>query len=133
VIVARRVLDEVFTHAGEEKPNECCGMLLGASGRIEKTYRARNLAGDPNRFVIDPQDHIAARRLARGERLEIVGFYHSHPHSSAFPSARDLAEWTYPESVALIVSLEGQRPAARLFKLSGDVIELPVEAESVVD
>ena len=35
----------------------------------------------------------------------MIGFYHSHPHSPAEPSAADVAEATYPGALYLIVSL----------------------------
>jgi proteasome lid subunit RPN8/RPN11 len=49
--------------------------------------------------------------------LDIVGFYHSHPHSPARPSARDLAEATYVDALYLIVSLEADPPVVRAYTL----------------
>jgi proteasome lid subunit RPN8/RPN11 len=107
-----------MAHAREAAPAECCGMLLGSTGRIVDAVPARNLSDDPNRFFIDPEDHIAARRTARTRGVNLVGFYHSHPHSDACPSATDVAEASYPDCVYLIVSLV-REPAARLFKMNG--------------
>ncbi len=116
VTIPGRVLDAVRAHAREEQPRECCGVLLGTGGRILDSLRARNLADDPDRrFLLDPVDHIAARRTARARRLEVVGFYHSHPRSEALPSATDHAEASYPEAVSLIVGVDGR---ARLFRLA---------------
>jgi proteasome lid subunit RPN8/RPN11 len=111
------VLSAVAAHAREASPAECCGVLLGAADRIFETVRARNLSDDPNRFVIDPQDHIAARRDARVRGLQVVGFYHSHPHSEPSPSAADIAEASYDGCLYLIVSLVSE-PAARLFQMN---------------
>ena len=91
-------------------------MLLGSHQQIVETVRARNLSEDPNRFEIDPRDHIAARRDARTRGLDVVGFYHSHPHSGAQPSDTDIAEATYDGCLYLIVSLVSD-PAARLFRM----------------
>ena len=85
----------------------------------------------PTRFLIDPKDHIAARRAARGRGLEVLGFYHSHPHSPAWPSPTDVAEAAYPEAVHLIVSLEGGGADARLFRIErGSPVELPLVVTS---
>ena len=74
-------------------PRECCGLLEGVRGAdsftIHALHPARNLAGDPDRFEIDPQDHIAAARTAREKGTRIVGCYHSHPTGPPQLSARD--------------------------------------------
>ena len=88
---------------------------------------AKNLAAEPTRFLIDPKDHIDARRAARRRGLEVLGFYHSHPHSPAWPSPTDVTEAAYPEAVYLIVSLEGAAADARLFRIEhGGAAELPL-------
>src|SRR5262249_19655155 len=101
----------------------CCGILVGEWGRVLRAVRARNVADSPTRFLLDPRDHIAVHREARDQRLEIVGFYHSHPHSPPFPSPTDVAEWSYPDAVSVIVSLEGVQPETRAFRLREGSIE----------
>jgi len=120
VIVRRAALDAAISHAREAAPAECCGTLLGASDVVSEARPARNLATDPNRFLIDPKDHIDARREARALGLDIVGFYHSHPHSAAVPSPTDLAEASYPAHLYLIVGLAGNEPDVRLYRLEED-------------
>jgi len=120
VIVRRTALDDVVSHARETAPAECCGVLLGLEGIVVEARRTRNLATDVNRFLIDPKDHIDARRAARPRRLDVVGFYHSHPRSAAIPSPTDLAEASYPDHLYLIVGLAGDEPDARLYRLEAD-------------
>ena len=114
--VARQVLDEMRAHAHGAKPSECCGVLLGAAGKVVEAVPAPNLARDPNRFLIDPQVHIAALRAGRVRGVEVVGFYHSHPHSPAQPSARDLAEAAYPGHLYAIVSLLDEPAEIRFYR-----------------
>ena len=124
--IASSVYDEVIAHAIESQPWECCGVLLGESGHITQAIRARNVAESPTRFLLDPRAHIEARRTARNQRLEVVGFYHSHPHSHPYPSATDLAEATYPECVHLIVGFVDGKAEVRLFNYEdGNATELP--------
>ena len=116
------VLEAVVRHAESARPHECCGILIGRGDEIVDAVGARNLADDPNRYLIDPQDHIDVRRRARAAGLSIVGFYHSHPHSAAWPSPTDCAEATYPDHLYLIVG-QGE---VRLFRLSdGNFVETP--------
>ena len=128
--ISRTALETVLAHAREMSPSECCGILIGSGTKIDDAAPARNLAEDPSRYLIDPADHLAARRAARSRGLEVVGFYHSHPHSAAWPSPTDLAEATYPEAVHLIVSLADGVADARLFRIeSGVATELPLTTE----
>ena len=113
--IAASVVDDIIAHATECQPLECCGVLLGASDRITLAVRARNIAESPSRFLIDPQTHIEARRAARNAGLEVVGFYHSHPHSRPYPSPTDLSEAAYPECVHLIVGFVDGKAEIRLF------------------
>ena len=48
-----------------------------------------------------------------------MGAYHSHPRSAAVPSATDLAEAHYEEFMYDIVSLAGDEPDARIYRLDG--------------
>ena len=113
--IASSVIDDVIAHAKECQPRECCGVLLGTSDHITEAIRARNIAESTSRFLIDPKTHIEARRTARNLRLQVIGFYHSHPHSHPYPSATDLAEAAYPECVHLIVGFVDGKAEARLF------------------
>ena len=105
MIIARAVLDDLVEHAWESRPLECCGLLLGNDERIVDSLRARNLAASPTRYLVDPADHIRARRAARARALDVVGFYHSHPKGKATPSPRDILEASYREALWVIVGL----------------------------
>ena len=70
--LSRQSLDTLVAHAERDRPRECCGLLLGrgdpAAGErveVEEAVPARNLAEDPDRFFVDPVDHIRARDSAR--------------------------------------------------------------------
>ena len=110
------MLEEVAAHAHDTLPAECCGVLIGRSDEVVEAVRARNLSNDPNRYQLDPGDHIGARRVARDRGLEVVGFYHSHPHSEPEPSIADLAEATYPGHLYLIVRPLTEGAKVRVFR-----------------
>jgi proteasome lid subunit RPN8/RPN11 len=116
-VLRTAALEAIIAHARASRPRECCGLLLGGNGRILEAVATRNLAESDTRFLVDPQGHIDARRAARARGLEVVGFYHSHPHSAAVPSPTDLAEAAYPRHLYLIVGLGGATPDVRLFWL----------------
>jgi desampylase len=118
----RSALEAIRRHAEKASPRECCGVLVGRDDEILQAIEARNLATDPNRYLLDPADHIAIRRTARASGLAVVGFYHSHPHSAARPSPTDQAEASYPDHLYLIAGVD----EVRLFRLTGgNFVEAP--------
>ena len=109
----------IVAHAREAAPNECCGILLGRDDEIVEALRARNVASSAlTQYVVDPKDHIEARRNARIRGLEVVGFYHSHPRGDPSPSETDLADASYPGSYYAIVGLRREPPEVRVFEFA---------------
>ena len=125
MIIAASAIAAAVDHARASRPRECCGVLIGVGDEIREAIPGNNLAESPSRFLLDPKSHIDARRRARDRDLIVVGFYHSHPHSSACPSPTDLAEAVYGECVHLIVGFVAGEAEVRLFAYrSGRAIEL---------
>ncbi|QKG70237.1 M67 family metallopeptidase [Erythrobacter mangrovi] len=88
--VSSVVIDRLLVEAERSHPNECCGLLFGATDRIESSAPAANVHASPqSHFEIDPQALVDAHRAARNGGLRLVGYYHSHPNGIAEPSATD--------------------------------------------
>jgi proteasome lid subunit RPN8/RPN11 len=126
IVVRAAVMDAIVAHAEAARPDECCGILVGTAGRIDQAIPGRNIAEQPSRrYLLDPQDHVDAVREARRRGLEVLGFYHSHPHSAPQPSETDRLEAAYPDHLYLIVGLAAAAPDIRLFELvSGNFAEV---------
>ena len=113
--VARTML----AHARRERPRECCGLLVGASGRVTAAVPMRNLARGRTRYLLDPAGHIALRRVLRviAPKASIIGVYHSHPRGPAAPSETDVAEALYPDWIYVIVGFARRRAEIRAFTI----------------
>jgi [CysO sulfur-carrier protein]-S-L-cysteine hydrolase len=109
-------VEDMFSHAREEAPRECCGLLIGTGDVVTRTVRAANIDPSSARYLIDPTDQFNAIRLARVDGLEVIGAYHSHVASAATPSPTDIAEARNgPDFLYLIVSLsDGEVGAYRV-------------------
>ena len=126
--IPQRIHDELVTHAREDAPNECCGLVGGADGAPATVYRARNSEASPLRYNLDPKDQfrIMSEIEERGE--ELVGIYHSHTKSPAYPSQTDINLAAYPDAIYLIVSLaEGEEPLRGFNIVDGEVREVELE------
>ena len=92
-----REIEEKIRQAGAEAdPNECCGILFGSEENGVNTVKAlksienaRESGEQYHRFLITAEDMMEAELEARKRKLEIVGFYHSHPDHPAQPSDYD--------------------------------------------
>ena len=109
---------EMIAHAQREAPNECCGLLAGAKGRVEAVFPAKNALSSPVRYSLDPKELYRLLKTIDEGGWDLLGIYHSHTHSQAYPSAtdRELAFW--PDCLYIIVSLQDpRRPGLRAFYL----------------
>lgn len=108
----------MIDHARRQAPLECCGLLAGRDGVIDVCVPTRNLKASAVAFQVDPAEHLAAMKRTRLEGREIIGAYHSHPRSPAIPSPTDLADAHYEEFLYVIVSLAGDQPDVKAYRLA---------------
>jgi [CysO sulfur-carrier protein]-S-L-cysteine hydrolase len=105
--IGKDLVEEIVAHAREDAPNECCGMLGGSDGHATTVYRATNAEASPLRYSIDAKEQFDLMRRIEDAGEELVGIYHSHTGSAAYPSQTDVNLAGWPDAVYVIVSLEG--------------------------
>ena len=130
-ILKRKYADEILAQAREEAPNECCGVLGGRDGRVEKLFRAVNAEKSPDLYNVDSDDLLRIRRECDAKGWDFVGIYHSHTHTEAYPSPTDVRLAAWPESAHIIVSLaDPENPILRAFRIQeGHVSEEELRIE----
>jgi len=117
-ILKRKYADEILAQAREEAPNECCGVLGGRDGRVEKLFRAVNAEKSPDLYNVDSHDLLRIRRECDAKGWDFLGIYHSHTHTEAYPSPTDVRLAAWPESAHIIVSLaDPENPILRAFRI----------------
>lgn len=121
--ISNTIAAAIEEHARRTYPEECCGLLSGSNGLITDIHPLRNDADKPQtRYSATPEDLFAAMRRIREEGQTLLGVYHSHPRSAAYPSSSDVEMAFYTEAFYFIISLE---PTAQLraFKIEDSKIE----------
>jgi proteasome lid subunit RPN8/RPN11 len=104
--ISQALIDEMVAHAREDLPNECCGMIGGRGEEASRIVRVENAAASPLRYEMDPQAQYNALKEIEDAGEELIGIYHSHTRSAAYPSQTDVNEAVmWPEQVYVIVSL----------------------------
>lgn len=127
IYLTKELIEQIEAHGERTFPYECGGMLIGRFEQGKKTVvellpmeNAMSEAEQHNRVLILPKDVLKAERYARSQKLDVVGYYHSHPDHPAIPSQFDLDHalpvWTY-----IIVSVESGKAAdVRSWEMEND-------------
>jgi [CysO sulfur-carrier protein]-S-L-cysteine hydrolase len=123
--IAQQLLEELITHALEDAPNECCGLVASRDGEAVKVYRARNAAASPLRYELDGMEQYRLQTEIEDEGLDLGAIYHSHTRSDPVPSQTDINLAFYPESLYIIVGVKDRdAPDVRAFRIvDGQVSE----------
>jgi [CysO sulfur-carrier protein]-S-L-cysteine hydrolase len=104
--IAQSLIDEIVAHAREDRPNECCGMIAGVGDEATGTIRVVNAAASPLRYEMDPQGQFNGLKTIEDSGAELLGIYHSHTKSAAYPSQTDVNQAVaWPDQIYVIVSL----------------------------
>ena len=128
--ISQALIDEIVAHSRDDLPNECCGLIGGTGDEMTSVHRARNAAATWLRYELHPTDQLRIMNRIEEDGQDLVGIYHSHTKSGAYPSQTDinLAE-AWPDPLYLICSLaDDANPVVRAFEIrDGDVEEVDLD------
>jgi proteasome lid subunit RPN8/RPN11 len=109
-------------------PNEGCGLMLGTlEGTVTEIVPSPNVADSAKLYEIDSRVLLGAYRRSDEKGLSVLGVFHSHTHSEAYPSPTDVTQapdsaWHY-----VVVSLSDVPSAIRSFH----IIEGEIDEEEI--
>lgn len=116
LVLTRLQMEQMRLSVTHAYPDEGCGALLG---RIEEQRRIvadlvplenrRRGEAARTRFLVTSEDYRDLERKARARKLDILGFYHSHPDHPARPSEYD-REHALPWYTYVILRVVRGRP-----------------------
>jgi proteasome lid subunit RPN8/RPN11 len=122
--IPRPILNDLYAHAIETLPEECCGLIVGTDeDRFQRLVRCRNEMTmhhreDPVEYPRDGSEAFYMNSLdymmvheeaeARGARVTVV--YHSHVGVGAYLSEMDLAyaasaSFPFPDADHIVVAV----------------------------
>lgn len=77
-----------------------------------------NIEKSSSSYFMDPVAQYQVFQEIEQKKLELVAIYHSHPHSDAYPSPKDIDLAYYPDTFLLIISLRQlQKPNVAAFRI----------------
>ncbi len=137
---------EIIVAQGRQgKPLEICGLLAGTrtddTTQVEAVYPIESDDKSEVTYSLNSMQYMRAVKGIEARGLEVVGIYHTHPATVAYPSVTDVARahWgetddlLFPGYSYLIVSLRDVgNPEPHSFKINGRHIPLDIVEEPVV-
>jgi proteasome lid subunit RPN8/RPN11 len=98
---------------------------------VVEAYPARNAAASARLYVVEPLDLLRADREAEAAGLSLIGVWHSHTHTDAYPSPTDVEQAPDPSWHYVLVSLRDTEPVLRSYRIVGpDITEEDVLLQS---
>lgn len=117
---------EILSEYSEnQKPNESCAILFGKNDQVLDLFLTENIEKSPVNFTISNEQLIKGYRIAEEKKMDVVGIFHSHPDSDAYPSNTDKKFMQSNPVVWIIYS--GVNKNFRAFLLESDIVEIPIE------
>jgi [CysO sulfur-carrier protein]-S-L-cysteine hydrolase len=127
----------IIAHCYFGLPDEACGLLAGpvvageSTGFVSEVYPSVNADASSRTYTVDGRDYLRASRDADARGDDIIGVWHSHTHTDAYPSPTDVRQAVDPMWIYVIVSLRDEVPMLRAFRIrEAAVAECQVVLES---
>lgn len=118
-----RLWERVVAHCLDGWPLEACGMLAGREGQVDEVYPTANAAHSARVYTVEPRDLLRADRAAEAAGLSLIGVWHSHTHTAAYPSPTDVNQAPDPDWHYVLVSLSDTEPVLRSYRIIGGQAE----------
>lgn len=112
-------------YSENQKPNEACAILFGKNNEVLDIFLTENIEGSPVNFTISNEQLIEGYKIAEDKKMDIIGIFHSHPNSDAFPSNTD-KKFMESNPVTWVI-YSGINKNFRAFILESDSVEIQIE------
>ena len=109
--------ERVVAHCINGLPLEACGLLAGREGQVLEVYPTANAARSARIYTVEPRDLLRADREAEAAGHSLIGVWHSHTHTAAYPSPTDIEQAPDPDWHYILVSLSDTDPVLRSYRI----------------
>ena len=102
-------------------------LTLHQPAEVHEVFPTGNASRSARLYTVEPRDLLAADRAAERSGWSLIGVWHSHTHTPAYPSPTDIAQAPDPSWHYVVVSLADTEPVLRSYRvIGGEVYEEPV-------
>lgn len=119
----------LIEYAKKTAPAESCALLFGheksETSTVKEVFLTQNTENSPVNFTISNEELLAGYKQAEKKGLEVIGIFHSHPHSEAIPSSTDRKFMTINPVVWVIFS--NKEDQLNAFVLESEIIPVMIK------
>jgi len=134
--VSQALHQQAIAHCQRQSPKEACGILAGhrmpqpgQAGDVVAVYPMTNVEDSAIGYAMDPKEQLAIEKLMRQRGQRMIGIYHSHTATEAYPSSVDVSLSISPDLSYVLVSLKDRSvPDVKSYRING----MRVSPEAVV-
>ena len=120
LMLEKRFYDEIIAHCRRQYPKEACGILAGHDDVVKQVYPMTKVEDSPIGYSMDPREQLRVEKAMRQRGQRMVGIYHSHTASEAYPSSVDVSLAISPEISYVLVSLmRKDDPVLKSYRIDG--------------
>ena len=125
IILSQSIKKILTQHAENENPNESCALLYGNDETVSEVFLTKNIEESPVNFTISNEQLIEGYKIAEEKKLPVIGIFHSHPNSEAYPSSTD-KKFMHSNPVVWII-YSGINKNFKAYLLESDIIEITIK------
>jgi len=123
LVIPGLIFQELLNQARKQAPIEACGILGGRGNRVELFHPMTNTDHSADHFLMEPAEQFKVIKALRAAGQRVLAIHHSHPASSARPSAEDIRLALTPDVLYTILSLQtAETPVLKAFSVENGVV-----------
>ncbi|HET9059346.1 MAG TPA: M67 family metallopeptidase [Acidimicrobiales bacterium] len=141
LVLAETLWERMVAHCLACLPMEGCGLIAGLEpagptggpadaeagsqslAQALEVYPATNAAASARLYTVEPRDLLRADRAAEAAGMQLIGVWHSHTHTPAYPSPTDVRQAPDPSWHYVLVSLSEDEPAVRSYRIRDGLVQ----------
>ena len=128
IILTKKQKEILINHAENSFPNESCALLFGnvdsKTHIVKDIFLTENIDNSPINFTVSNDELLRGYKEAEQKKMDVIGVFHSHPHSEAIPSATDRKFMEINPIVWVIFS--NKYDEIKAFILESDIVSIPI-------
>ena len=132
IILSQAQKQTLIDHAKKCAPAESCALLFGKEksniSTVSEVYLTKNTEDSPVNFTISNEELLHGYQEAERKGLDVVGIFHSHPHSEAKPSSTDKKFMTINPVVWVIFS--NKQDQLNAFVLESEITPVLIKVQA---
>ena len=101
-------------------------MLLGKDNFVSEVFLTKNIKKSTKIFEISPEQTFEAYKIADSKDIEVIGIFHSHPNSEAYPSSMD-KKFMYNNNPMTWIIYSCINKNFRAYILESDIKEITIQ------